>query len=820
MLSVSSLACKITLKFHDGTQFAIKNWELALYFSFWISISFFYNFCFILLKEFILLCSTFSTKRDLGLLECINSFYIEQNNDFHISGKLYFYQYHKEGNNSVTGTLSVRHNSDDENYKNSVTISDLICQSYLSLKEADDFKVKCFLFGRIIFHQNSKRLLPASNLLCGLLETLMNGTEKSAMTGSSNPRNEQLNWLSEVASAASKGALSRHVSSPEVNEVNSSAPTVLTDTGDGTPSLLLPSSVPVFSPPVVIARPIDTSSLRMFASPFQVERTRHVQQASIPIGGSGTALYYSQAPRTVPYSNFFPATYSSATVYAPASHSVVTSASVNPPEPVRSYLQVDNYSLNSVPNISSTHPHHSCSPGYLQQHSQSASSPTSIGLSQTVSHNRLFQQGRSILISRSPEGMIVHSPHEREPGHVKLQLSPTLLQEDTARRKSFTSADSVLGSASCSPITETSQTTTVPADFGLAKEYVGQLRTSPSHVGYKLPTGKEGSLKHRILRPPSINIIDLPQSVVADAPLSAPPIRTHREPSPKQARSIPSSGYRSFSSSASSLTEVTNRIPSSSASPSGSFPNHCSSLSSGSPSPAPPSSPGAAAQLKYPQSFIKGAIIQLANNQLKQVENMTTEDFIECGLLSSTLKIDSSTVVSIEKTPSTGAAKLGFHVGQDNIQITVEAPLEHPFFVYKQGWSSCSPERSAQRYGLTCHKLKVGDVCISLTDKPQTPGNGEKKVSSVSVPIVNSNITTRKQNLSSENMVADDTKEMKSQVLGLLSNVNSPSEKQSSQLLDKLVTTENEMRPSGKRKRRWSAPDNLSQDEDADPLSS
>ena len=50
-------------------------------------------------------------------------------------------------------------------------------------------------------------------------------------------------------------------------------------------------------------------------------------------------------------------------------------------------------------------------------------------------------------------------------------------------------------------------------------------------------------------------------------------------------------------------------------------------------------------------------------------------------------------------------------------QVTVEATLEHPFFVFGQGWSSCSTERTLQRYGLECHRLSVGDVCISLTHK-------------------------------------------------------------------------------------------------------
>ncbi|CAG5130926.1 unnamed protein product, partial [Candidula unifasciata] len=49
--------------------------------------------------------------------------------------------------------------------------------------------------------------------------------------------------------------------------------------------------------------------------------------------------------------------------------------------------------------------------------------------------------------------------------------------------------------------------------------------------------------------------------------------------------------------------------------------------------------------------------------------------------------------------------------------VTVEATLEHPFFVFGQGWSSCSVSRTLARYGLDCQKLNVGDVCISLTHK-------------------------------------------------------------------------------------------------------
>ena len=47
----------------------------------------------------------------------------------------------------------------------------------------------------------------------------------------------------------------------------------------------------------------------------------------------------------------------------------------------------------------------------------------------------------------------------------------------------------------------------------------------------------------------------------------------------------------------------------------------------------------------------------------------------------------------------------------------MEATVEHPFFVIGQGWSAYNPERTRNFYGLVCHRLQVGDVCISLTHR-------------------------------------------------------------------------------------------------------
>ena len=48
-------------------------------------------------------------------------------------------------------------------------------------------------------------------------------------------------------------------------------------------------------------------------------------------------------------------------------------------------------------------------------------------------------------------------------------------------------------------------------------------------------------------------------------------------------------------------------------------------------------------------------------------------------------------------------------------QVRVEVLVEYPFFVFGQGWSSCCPDKTTQLLELSCAKLSVGDVCISLT---------------------------------------------------------------------------------------------------------
>ncbi|XP_068616591.1 ataxin-1-like [Brachionichthys hirsutus] len=128
-----------------------------------------------------------------------------------------------------------------------------------------------------------------------------------------------------------------------------------------------------------------------------------------------------------------------------------------------------------------------------------------------------------------------------------------------------------------------------------------------------------------------------------------------------------------------------------------------------------PSISSASSPVELPPFFMRGSIIQLADGELKRVEDLKTEDFIQSAEISSELKIDSSTVERIDNGQSPNAVVIQFSVGALKAQVCVEVLVEYPFFVFGQGWSSCCPDRTTQLFELSCAKLCVGDVCVSLT---------------------------------------------------------------------------------------------------------
>lgn len=133
------------------------------------------------------------------------------------------------------------------------------------------------------------------------------------------------------------------------------------------------------------------------------------------------------------------------------------------------------------------------------------------------------------------------------------------------------------------------------------------------------------------------------------------------------------------------------------------------------------SSSGAGFRPGHPAHFNHGTLIQLADGSMKRVEDLVTEDFLQSAESSQDVRIDQSTVVKLEKTTSDSESILiTFSVGRSRVQVTVEAAMEHPFYVFERGWSSYSPELTLARYELQCQQLKVGDTCISLTHKVST----------------------------------------------------------------------------------------------------
>ena len=116
-----------------------------------------------------------------------------------------------------------------------------------------------------------------------------------------------------------------------------------------------------------------------------------------------------------------------------------------------------------------------------------------------------------------------------------------------------------------------------------------------------------------------------------------------------------------------------------------------------------------------PPHFKKGSLIQLANGEMKKVEDLDTTDFVSSADLCHDVSIEHSTVVRLEHIQPTGMFLLSFSVGKRRAEVTISASPEHPFFVYGHGWSSCSPSLTLARYSLSTHQLAVGDTCISLT---------------------------------------------------------------------------------------------------------
>lgn len=74
---------------------------------------------------------------------------------------------------------------------------------------------------------------------------------------------------------------------------------------------------------------------------------------------------------------------------------------------------------------------------------------------------------------------------------------------------------------------------------------------------------------------------------------------------------------------------------------------------------------------------MRGSIIQLADGELKRVEDLKTEDFIQSAEISSELKIDSSTVERIDSGQTPNAVIIQFSVGELKAQVCHVLSIAH-----------------------------------------------------------------------------------------------------------------------------------------------
>lgn len=117
--------------------------------------------------------------------------------------------------------------------------------------------------------------------------------------------------------------------------------------------------------------------------------------------------------------------------------------------------------------------------------------------------------------------------------------------------------------------------------------------------------------------------------------------------------------------------------------------------------------------------FTKGSLIMLATGNLKPIEELKTVDFIESAKVSKELCLETSKIAKIQDLPNSAMSLIEFAVENFESEVLVEKPSEYPFFIYEQGWASCKPDMTLSRYGLACRQLKVGDVCIFLSNKQE-----------------------------------------------------------------------------------------------------
>lgn len=235
----------------------------------------------------------------------------------------------------------------------------------------------------------------------------------------------------------------------------------------------------------------------------------------------------------------------------------------------------------------------------LTQHKEDVEDPYAI-------YSRLFPPPQPHFFPQNPYSTLYQSPY-----------SPI-------GRPNFVHAPPLSPLETFSPTTPTASTTFLPPPSTFSPPAAVKAATSRDKrnqqppAPFKVPSGKEGSLKHRILtRPEDANPRAAPLDLQRDATRGKLTVTSSPPRSPKR-------------------TLNNNTVPG---------------------------------------NFAKGSLIQLANGDLRRVEDMRTEDFVMSAEQSTKLRLADSTVVRIEENPITGTATITLSYNQRRTQVKLTQSL-------------------------------------------------------------------------------------------------------------------------------------------------
>lgn len=134
-----------------------------------------------------------------------------------------------------------------------------------------------------------------------------------------------------------------------------------------------------------------------------------------------------------------------------------------------------------------------------------------------------------------------------------------------------------------------------------------------------------------------------------------------------------------------------------------------------------------------------------------------------------------------------------------SFQVAVESTIEHPYFIYGQGWASYSPEKTFQIFGLKVNRLQVGDILVSLTPRL---AREQKYSTERSSTVLTTTVTSATQPQVSTTVLTS-SKQHESQPQTQPLNLHTSNQPHRPLSPDSLAA----------RKRRWSAPDQISEEE-------